>query len=217
MRPVNNINLKELHDLAEAMLHDSPEGEPLDALAKSLIALGLATSVTSLDQRAIDGAIESAQAAGATPAQLQETLSLVSGLGVHSLMASAARIAKACGLESAPLLPHQQALWARHVGDDPYWAAFEGECPGFLGAMLRLSADQFSAFFDYCAVPWQSRQVPAKIKELIALACDATPAHRFGPGFRLHLANAIKLGTGRRAVAETLALAAEAPEHKGWR
>ena len=75
---------------------------------------------------------------------------------------------------------------------------------------------QFSAFFDYCAVPWKSGRVRAVLKELIAMACDATPAHRFGPGFRLHLRNAIALGAGRRAVMETLEIAAAAPAHDGW-
>jgi alkylhydroperoxidase/carboxymuconolactone decarboxylase family protein YurZ len=170
-----------------------------------------------LDHDQINAAIAAAMAEGATPAQIQEIVSLVSGLGVHSLMATAVPIARAAGLEVSPFTPEQQALWDRHVGSDPFWNAFETEFPGFLGAMLRLSADQFTAFFDYCAVPWKSGQVRAKLKELIAMACDATPTHRFGPGFRLHLGNAIKLGAGGRAVTEALDIAAAAPMHVGWR
>jgi hypothetical protein len=41
------------------------------------------------------------------------------------------------------------------------------------------------------------------------------PSHRFMPGFRLHLANAIKLGAGRRALEDCLQLAADAPLHVG--
>jgi hypothetical protein len=142
---------------------------------------------------------------------------LVSGLGVHSLMVTAVSIARAAGLEASSLTPEEQALWDKHVGGDPFWIAFEAELPGFLRAMLKLSPDQFIAFFGYCAVPWKSGQVRAKLKELIAMACDATPAHRFGPGFRLHLGNAVKLGVGRRAVMETLDIAAATPPHEGWR
>jgi hypothetical protein len=83
--------------------------------------------------------------------------------------------------------------------------------------MLLLSTDQFIAFFEYCAVPWKSRQVRAKVKELTAMACDATPAHRFLPGFRLHLANAVALGAGRLAIEEAMAIAAAAPQHQGTR
>jgi hypothetical protein len=47
------------------------------------------------------------------------------------------------------------------------------------------------------------------------MACDATPAHRFLPGFKLHLANAVMLGAGALAINEALVLAAAAPEHQG--
>lgn len=197
------------------------EGESLAARDVALIRLGLAASVTSLDNAAIGDTIAEAFAAGATPDQIQEILSLVSGLGVHSLMASCTAVvdgARAAGFEiSDSLSPDQQALWDRHVGQDPFWSGFERELPDFLSAMLKLSSDQFVAFFEYCAVPWKGRHVRAKIKELTAMACDATPAHRFLPGFRLHLANAVTLGAGSLAIDQAMAIAAAAPEHHGTR
>jgi hypothetical protein len=57
--------------------------------------------------------------------------------------------------------------------------------------------------------------VRARVKELLAMACDATPAHVFMPGFRLHLANAISLGASRQAIDECIELAALAPPHIG--
>jgi len=122
---------------------------------------------------------------------------------------------------SAVMLPtmmsreFEAAKWAARVGEDPFWSAMEDELPGFLRAMLRLSPFQFDAFFDYCAVPWKSGLVRARVKELLAMASDATPAHLFMPGFRLHLANAISLGAGRRAIDECIELAACAPPHVG--
>lgn len=213
---MTSMTLAELHAAAATALGDSQAGEPLGAMDVALIRLGLAASVTAIDRHAIAAAIEAAVGTGATAAQMQEVVSLVSGLGVHSLMATAVPIARAAGLDASPLTAAQRALWDKHVGDDPFWDAFEAELPGFLGAMLRLSGDQFVAFFDYCAVPWKSGQVRAMLKELIAMASDATPAHRFGPGFRLHLRNAIKLGAGRRAVMEALEIAAAVPPHDGW-
>jgi alkylhydroperoxidase/carboxymuconolactone decarboxylase family protein YurZ len=211
------VTIEELHGFATTVLQGVSEGDPLLPLELALIRLGLAASVTALDQDEINAAITAAMEEGATPTQVQEVVSLVSGLGVHSLMATAAPIARACGLDEAPLTAAQRVLWDEHVGQDPFWIAFEAELPGFLGAMLRLSADQFTAFFDYCAVPWKSGQVRARLKELIAMACDATPTHRFAPGFRLHLNNALKLGVGRRTVTEVLEMAARAPTHEGWR
>ena len=147
-------------------------------------------------------------------------IALVSGLGVHSLMISAVIVleeAQRRGLAPGGdmLDAERQALWDARVGDDPFWTNFEREMPGFLKAILILSPDIFTGFFDYCAIPWKSGTVPARVKELIAMASDATPAHRFGPGFRVHLGNAIKLGCGRAEILEALNLAAAAPPHCG--
>jgi len=210
------VTLADLHRLATAALSGVDDGPSLSSLDIALIRVGLAASVTSLNSAAIHTGVNDALAAGCTAPQIQEVISLVSGLGVHSLMATAVPIVKAAGLESAPLTPEQQELWNKYVGNDPFWADFETELPGFLEAMLKLSADQFIAFFDYCAVPWKNGYVRAKLKELIAMACDGTPAHIFIPGFRLHLTNAIKIGVGRKAILECLELAAAAPSHEGF-
>ena len=213
------LTLADVAATASEMLGDVPEGEPLDPLAATLITLGCAVSVTCLDRAAIDGAIGRAFAQGASVAQVQEIIALVSGLGVHSLMVSAGTVlaqARASGLANeGPLDAERQALWDKHVGEDPYWLPFEREVPGFLDALLRTSPDLFRGFFAYCSIPWKTGTVRALVKELAALAVDASPTHRFMPGFRLHLRNAILLGAGRRAVEQTLEIAAHAPLHQG--
>jgi len=193
------------------------DGPALSCQERALIKLGLAASVTSLNIRAIDLAIQEAFGAGCTPDQVQEIISVVSSLGVHSLMVTAAAIlkrAREAGHDvDGPPTEFEERKWAERIRGDPFWSAMNHELPGFLRSLLRLSPKQFDAFFDYCAVPWKSRFVKAQIKELLAMACDATPAHVFMPGFRLHLTNAIKLGAGRRAIDECLALASAAPPH----
>jgi alkylhydroperoxidase/carboxymuconolactone decarboxylase family protein YurZ len=220
LRPMNGISLPELRAEAEVLTAGLAEGEALDAQALALIALATAVSVTALDRQAISAAIAQTLDAGASVTQVQEVIVLASGLGVHSLMVSAVAVldeAAKRGLadREAPLDPGRQALWDKHVGDDPFWNGFSEELPGFLEAMLRLSPDIFTGFFAYCAIPWRSGTVRAKVKELAALACDAAPSHRFRPGFRVHLKNAIKLGVGRKAIFQALDLAAAAPEHRG--
>ncbi|MCY1311013.1 hypothetical protein D9M70_612650 [compost metagenome] len=91
----------------------------------------------------------------------------------------------------------------------------EQQVPGFLDALLRQSPEAFEAFFKYCAVPWKTAALRAYLKELISLAVDAAPSHRFMPGLRLHLANAVQLGVGRKAILQALAIAADAPLHRG--
>jgi alkylhydroperoxidase/carboxymuconolactone decarboxylase family protein YurZ len=216
------LTLDHLRREAEVQLMGRPDGEPLDALSVTLIRLGLAVTVTSLDPGAINAAIDSAFDAGASPAQVQEVIALVSGLGVHSLMISAVPVldaARARGLIASGdgLTEIEQALWTAHVGDDPFWVGFEAETPGFLHALLKLSPDLFTGFFAYCAIPWTSGTVRARTKELVAMAVDATPTHRFLPGFRVHLRNSLSLGAGRVAVMMTLDLAAAAAPHRGTR
>src|SRR3546814_17639055 len=119
----------------------------------------------------MDGAVVAAVESGPTAAQVQEVVSLVAGLGVHSIMASATVVLQRAaerGLvdPAAPLDEERRALWDRFVGDDPYWGAFSRPVPGFLDAMLCLSPDIFSGFFASCAIPWKSGPAPALTHEL---------------------------------------------------
>jgi alkylhydroperoxidase/carboxymuconolactone decarboxylase family protein YurZ len=207
------VTLAEIQAQAAAFIEAATDGPALSRLTAALIALGVRASVTCLDASAIRDAIAAAIEAGATVTQTQEVLILVSGLGVHSLMVGL-HLAEPASVP-APRTEEQAGLWQRFVGDDPYWAGFETEFPGFLESMLRVSPDLFRAFFSYCAVPWEMGTVDGLTKELIALATDACPTHRFGPGLRLHLRNAIKLGAGRTAILQTLEIAAAAPGHRG--
>ncbi|MEI6640892.1 MAG: carboxymuconolactone decarboxylase family protein [Novosphingobium sp.] len=217
---MTDISIAVLREEADVLTAAIANGEPLDPLGAALVTLAVAASVTALERSAVAAAITQCFDAGASPAQVQEVLALTSGLGVHTLMVTATQVlevASARGLidAEATLDADRQALWDRHVGTDPFWTGFSAELPGFLEAMLRLSPDLFTGFFDYCAIPWRSGTVRARIKELAAMACDAAPSHRFRPGFRVHLKNAIALGVGRRAILQTLDIAAAAPEHSG--
>ncbi|MDP3552299.1 MAG: carboxymuconolactone decarboxylase family protein [Novosphingobium sp.] len=217
---MTTISIAALRAEAEDLTSGIADGEPLDKLAAALITLAVSASVTALDRARLDAAIVQCFEAGATVGQVQEILALTSGLGVHTLMVSASAVldaASARGLidADAPFDADRQALWDDRVGNDPFWTGFSAELPGFLEAMLRLSPDIFTGFFEYCAIPWRSGTVRARIKELAALACDAAPSHRFRPGFRVHLKNAIALGIGRKAILQALDIAAAAPEHRG--
>lgn len=217
---METCSVDDLYRLALTKLSAVAEGEQLKLLDRALIRLGLAASVTALNPFSLSAEIDAAFDQGASPSQVQEVVVLVSGLGVHSLMLSAEKVLEAArhrGLlvNDDGLDEERSALWESRVGNDPFWAEFEREIPGFLKAMLILSPDIFVGFFDYCAIPWKSGTVSAQTKELIAMASDATPDHRFGPGFRIHLGNAIKLGCSRKAILETLDIAAAAPPHRG--
>lgn len=214
------VTLEDINEVVLGFLQDVGEGELLSELDANLIRLAVSASPSTLDVAGIKEYSRLALDAGATPAQLHETLVLVSGLGVHTLMAGSPAVAAVLSERSdpsmaAPLDVRQQQLWAAYVGDDPFWDSMEREVPGFLVSLLKQSPEAFEAFFQYCAVPWKTAALRAYIKELISLAVDATPTHRFLPGVRLHLTNAVQLGVGRRAIIQALAIAAATPTHAG--
>jgi alkylhydroperoxidase/carboxymuconolactone decarboxylase family protein YurZ len=213
----SGVGIEEFSALVAAA--DVSDGEALPAIDRALIQLGLACALPSLNKAASERAITEALALGATAQQIQEIVSLMAGLGVHSLMLTSSLITTGAGLAerdgTIAFTSDEQKIWDARVGSDPFWNRMEDELPGFLRSMLKLSPAQFEAFFDFCAVPWKTRTVSARTKELLAMASDAMPSHRFMPGFRLHLANAIKLGAGRRALDDCLQMAAHTPAHVG--
>jgi alkylhydroperoxidase/carboxymuconolactone decarboxylase family protein YurZ len=214
------LTLDEIHRQVEVLLADTEEGEPLSVRDRALINLAVHVSPATLDLSASEHYARLAIDAGASGAQIHEVLLLVSGLGVHTLLTGSPRMGallleRGDPLMTTPLDEERLALLARYVGDDPYWEAMELEFPGFIDSLLRLSPVGFKAFFDYCAVPWTTAALRAITKELISLAVDATPSHRFMPGLRLHVRNAIKLGASANALRQTLALAAESSLHRG--
>lgn len=211
------ITLQQVHDEARHLLEGAPEGTPLDEATAQLVAFAVRISVTTLDAAGAAVHAQAALRAGATPIQLREVVFLVSGLGVHSLF-EGLRLTQPTPERSDGVTErdaHREALWETWVGTDRYWQGFEREVPGFLPGLLEASPDGFDAFFRYCAVPWKSGHLPALAKELIAMACDATPTHRYLPGMRLHLRNALKLGAGQAMLLGALELAASAPAHPG--
>lgn len=214
------ISLQDIKIAAAKLLHGIEDGAPLDAKNAAVIAFSVHAAVTSLDREACIQLSDDAIAAGASAEELHEALVLVSALGVHSLMEFSPlllqHLRRANGTKTiTPLNKQQQKIWNEYVGDDPYWVRMEELAPGFLGALLRFSPEAFEGFFRYCALPWRSGLLPALTKELIAMACDASTSHRYLPGLRLHVANAIKLGAGKSAILQTLDIAAKSSAHQG--
>ncbi len=215
------VTLSDIREEATRLLQAAEAGPVLDDLSCTLIAFAVRISVTTLDS---EGAREQARQAmklGASADQLHEVVLLVSGLGVHSLFEGTRLVNSLSSPASEevtttpPLDETRQQLWDKWIGTEGYWQGFEREVPGFLATLLKASPQGFDAFFRYCAVPWKSSHLAVLTKELISMAADATPTHRFMPGMRLHLGNAIKMGAGRAMVMKALEIGAAAPEHPG--
>jgi len=213
-----HVSLDDLSGEALRMLDGVAEGDPLDARTAALIALAVRAAPTALDTDGLTRASRQALDAGASAEQVHDTLVLVAGLGFHTLAEGSRRLVAVLrerGDDVPPLDDHRRGLRDSLVGTSAYWARLEAQSPGFVDALLRLSPEAFEAFVAFVSVPWRDGALPAPVKELICLAVDATPTHRYCPGLRVHLANAVRLGVGRAAVVDALRIAAAAPSHRG--
>jgi len=92
---MSGISMAELHPEVIALLDDVDDGEVLDELSLSLVNLAAVASPTTLDLSRTAAAVNSAMDAGATPAQLQEVLVLVSCIGMHTLIGTSRLLADA--------------------------------------------------------------------------------------------------------------------------
>jgi hypothetical protein len=149
---METCSVDDLYRLALTKLSAVAEGEQLKLLDRALIRLGLAASVTALNPFSLSAEIDAAFDQGASPSQVQEVVVLVSGLGVHSLMLSAEKVLEAArhrGLlvNDDGLDEERSALWESRIGNDPFWAEFEREIPGFLKAMLHALKAAFQGFY----------------------------------------------------------------------
>ena len=218
-RSATTASIDEIREEALALLEGVEPGDPLDAATAALIGFGVDASLPALDSRGTRRNADAALAAGASGAQLSEVLMLVAGLGVHSLMEGArdlqAVLEERGEDDREPFDERRRNLWEKHVGSDPYWEGFEHQVPGFLEALLRQSPESFEAFFAICAVPWRMGKLPARTKELIALATDSMPAHRYLPGVRIHVLGALQAGAGRLAIEAAIEIGAAAAPHEG--
>lgn len=214
----HGIDLAELRAEAERLLANADEGMPLDDVTRTLVGYAVCAAVTTLDFHVADQYAGRAIDLGVTPEQLHEVLVLVSGLGVHTLMEgsrSLAALLRSRGRDLPTVDEPRKALWESYVGSFRYWKMFEAHVPGFLDALLRLSPEGFEGFMRYGAIPSRTKQLEPVVKEVLSIAVDATPTHRYMPGLRLHLAQAVALGAGRMELLEAIDIAAATPAAPG--
>ena len=208
--------------MARTATADQEPGPELTDLQRSLICFGLAASTTALDVEEIGRHAREAAGQGATSDQLICVLLLVSALAMHTLHEGIRELIPVVDsidktALSGPLTSEQAALKRKYEGESSYWVRLEQEIPGFLDGLLRLSPNAYQGFFEFCALAWQTDALDARTKELVYLAIDATPTHRYGPGFRLHLNNSIRMGASRNQIEQALDLGENGPLHQGVR
>jgi alkylhydroperoxidase/carboxymuconolactone decarboxylase family protein YurZ len=89
----DEVLLTDLRAEALELLKSVDEGDRLDEQTAALIGLAVRVTASTLDMEGSRTHAERALDAGATPDQVHETLVLVSGMGVHTLIEGSRRIA----------------------------------------------------------------------------------------------------------------------------
>lgn len=204
-------DLADIRAQAEALLGDAPDEPALAPATAALIDYAVATATTALDAGAIRRATAGALEAGLDAEVLVEVLLLVSALGMHTLHEGVIELRR----HVEPPATDTAALRASHEGRTRYWERFERELPGFLDGLARWSPTGYAAFLAYCAAPVRDGALGRLERELVWLAVDATPTHRYVPGLRFHVGCAVRLGASRAQVLGALDRAARGPLHTG--
>lgn len=211
---------RELVALARDLTHDLAPGPGLDPVTGSMIDLAVHVSVTGLDARGTREAMDVAFEIGATVDQIQETLVLVSTLGVHSLFLGMTTLLESGTARGALPVSGDRSADPRAVIDVPpfsgrQWRAIDAQAPGTIAGLRHLPEEIRAGVAAYCALPWRGSALSTGAKELVSLALDAVPSHCYLPGFRVHLQSARDLGVQRNAILEAVVMAGRAPQQGG--
>ena len=74
-------------------------------------------------------------------------------------------------------------------------------------SVLQLAPDYFAGYVEMCGVPWRTGTLPAKVKEFIYIAINASTTHLYEPALRAHIANALRYGATPAEIMEVFRLA----------
>lgn len=203
------------------LMAGAPEGDGLDDPTAGLVALAVRSCATTLDLPGTREHLRLALDAGVTGEQVQEMLVLISGIGIHGLIATAGIVAEELGRRGDPAIvggldAERSQRWEQVLDGEGREARIAAIAPYFWPNLVRLSPEQtVQAVMDYRAAPWAGTSLSMLQREFIGIAVDSMPSHRFLPTLRMHARRARELGAGQAAVRQVLVIAAAAPEHRG--
>lgn len=219
--PSDELTVERVGHEVMSLMDGADPGDGLDERTSALVTLAVRACATTLDLPGTRTHLRRALDAGVTGEQVQETLVLISGIGIHGLIATSTAVAEELRHRGHPALLGELPddvleRWGSVVGTGGREARVSAIAPDFWSNLLRLSpAATVQALIDYRAAPWLGTALTMLQRELIGIAVDSMPSHRFLPTLRMHVLRARELGAGPAAVRQVLDIAAEAPPHRG--
>ena len=154
---------------------------------QELVLLSIDASCTHLFQPGVQTHTAAALKAGASEAEIMETLELSSVLGIHAVNVGIPLLEEVLqesgkSIMAEKLDDRREKLKQDFIRQRGYWST---SWP----PVLNLAPDFFEAYTNFSSVPFQeghSRLEP-KVKELIYCAIDCATTHLYAPGLKLHI------------------------------
>jgi alkylhydroperoxidase/carboxymuconolactone decarboxylase family protein YurZ len=169
---------------------------------KELVQIALNASVTHLHEPGLRLHIRAALAQGATREEVLEVFQLTSALGIHACTIGVPLLLELLGDQrvAMPLSARQEELKTAFQMARGYWNPF-------WDGLLELDQDFFEAYLNFSAHPWTPGVLEPRVKELVAIAFDASATHMYVPGLKQHMSNALTHGATADEIMEVLELA----------
>lgn len=172
---------------------------------KEFIYIAIDTSATHMYKPGLRIHVQNAIRHGATREEMMEVFELSAEIGIHSCTAGMPMLleeARLAGIETPALAaaaPGEDLLRQKFTERIGYWNE------GWAG-LLRLAPEFFEAYLELASVPRRSQRLEPKTKELVLLALSAATTNLYETGMRIHMRNALRLGSTVAEIAEVLQL-----------
>lgn len=181
------------------------ESGKLSAKVRELIFIAVDAAATHMYLPGVDQHIRAALDAGATPAEIMETIELTTNIGIHAMNIGMPILVDVLAERQLlpadrTLTPEQEKLKSEFIEKRGYWTAF-------WKPILEFAPETFEAFLNMSAVPWETGVLEPKIKELIYIAYDSAATHLYSGGLRLHINQALDYGATIDEIVGTMEIA----------
>ncbi|MCC6193117.1 MAG: carboxymuconolactone decarboxylase family protein [Burkholderiales bacterium] len=173
---------------------------------KEFIYIAVDAATTHLYASGTRTHIRRALAEGATSDEILEVLQLTSLLGAHTLAVGLPILVdelrehpSSARSSSAPVADSERIRVA--------YADLVGEWDDTCEALLRLAPSFLDAYIRFVSFPWAGSTLEPGVKELIAIAINASTTHLYAVGMRFHMRRALRMGVPVDEIVEVLQLA----------
>ncbi|MFT3797498.1 carboxymuconolactone decarboxylase family protein [Microbacterium sp.] len=182
----------ELYDAVIGFGDASAHSARLEPKVAALVALAVRASACTLSAEGIDHWVAVAMAAGATAAEVADVLASIAPLGNHAVGASLPVLLEVAAEAGQQIGEPELTAQAKQIKDE--FVAMRGYWTDGRERLARYLPGFFASYMELSAAPWKHGVLEGKVRELMMVAIDASVAHMYTDGVRLHARMAMQNG-----------------------